>query len=169
MPAIDKNIPSSGTNNRKLKIQVISFAYKSNSPPKANLLFDVRFIDNPFWVEDLRPLNGLDKKVQDFVLKQDVSQQFLSAFKQMVKMIIPLQAASIVAKIGTPSEVETVFTIAFGCTGGWHRSVAVSGEAARLINELFPEYEIEVVHKEIPSADTSPATTKQVAREETRP
>jgi RNase adapter protein RapZ len=169
MPTNDKNIQTSGTNKPKLKIQVISFAYKSNSPPKANLLFDVRFIDNPFWVEDLKPLNGLDKKVQDFVLGQDVSQQFLNAFKQMVKMIIPLQAASVASKIGTPSEVDTVFTIAFGCTGGWHRSVAVSGEAARLIGELFPDYSIEVVHREIASTTTTPATTIQAITEETRP
>lgn len=158
MPSINKNTQSSGTKHLKLKIQIISFAYKSNSPPQANLLFDVRFIDNPFWIEDLKPLNGLDKKVQDFVLEQEVSQKFLKSFTQMVKIIIPLQAASIAAKIGTPSQVETVFTIAFGCTGGWHRSVAISGEAARLISELFPEYAIEVVHREIPSAPTSLAT-----------
>ena len=52
---------------QKLKIDIVSFSYKSGSMPKANLLFDVRFIDNPYWVEKLRPLTGLDKNVQDFV------------------------------------------------------------------------------------------------------
>ncbi len=169
MPSIDKNIQPTGKTTLKLKIQVISFAYKSNSPPKANLLFDVRFIDNPFWIENLKPLSGLDKRVQDFVLEQEVSQKFLGAFTQMVKMIIPLQAASMAAKVGTPSEVDTVFTIAFGCTGGWHRSVAVSLEAAKLIKELFPEYDVEVVHREIQSENTGVANTNQVIGKEIRP
>src|ERR1700722_15778117 len=105
------------TNSQKLKIEIISFAYKSNLPPKANLLFDVRFIDNPFWVEHLRPLTGLDQDVQDFVLNQNAAQSFIKAFADMIKIILPMQAASIAAKVGTPSEVETVFTVAFGCTG----------------------------------------------------
>jgi len=165
MQPINENIQATRINTHKLKIQIISFAYKSNSPPKANLLFDVRFIDNPFWVEELRPLNGLDKRVQNFVLNQDVSQKFLNAISQMVKIIIPLQAASIAAKIGTPSEVDAVFTIAFGCTGGWHRSVAIAGEVAKLVNEIFPEYGVDVVHREILAQDVK---TIHSAREETR-
>ncbi len=137
------------TNSPKLKIEIISFAYKSNQPPKANLLFDVRFIDNPYWVESLRPLTGLDKNVQDFVLTQQAAQSFINSFAEMIKIILPMQAASIAAKIGTPSEIETIFTIAFGCTGGQHRSAAIAEESARLINEIFPGYPIHIVHREI--------------------
>jgi RNase adapter protein RapZ len=136
-------------NSPQLKIEIISFAYKSNMPPKANLLFDVRFIDNPFWVEHLRPLTGLEKSVQDFVLEQRAAQDFICALKDMIKLIIPMQAASIAAKKGTPSEIESVFTIAFGCTGGQHRSVAVAEESARLINKLFPQYTIRIWHREV--------------------
>lgn len=137
------------TNNQTIKIEIVSFAYKSNVPPKANLLFDVRFIDNPYWVEELRLLNGLDQKVQDFVLQQEVSKKFLMALSDMLKIILPLQAASIASKIGTPSEVDCTFTIAFGCTGGWHRSVAIAGEAVNLISKLFPDYAVYLVHREI--------------------
>lgn len=163
MPAINN------TNNEKLKIEIISFAYKSNLPPKANLLFDVRFIDNPYWVESLRPLTGLDKNVQDFVLNQNATQDFIKAFGEMIRIILPLQAASIAAKIGTPSEVETIFTIAFGCTGGQHRSTAVAEEAARIISNLFPPYTIKIWHREIDDErHILPATGKQITNEESR-
>ncbi len=154
-------------NTHKLKIEIISFAYKSNMPPKANLLFDVRFIDNPFWQEHLRPLTGLEKSVQDFVLKQKAACDFICAFGDMIKLILPLQAASIAAKKGTPSEIESVFTIAFGCTGGQHRSVAIAEEAASLINKLFPQYAIKILHREIADEHHIAADmTKSVLNEE---
>lgn len=118
-------------------------------PPKANLLFDVRFIDNPFWVEELRPLTGLHEKVKQFVLDQKASHDFFKAFADMVKVILPMHAASIAAKKGTPSAIDNTFVIAFGCTGGCHRSVAVAAEAAQVLAELFPQYTLETVHREI--------------------
>ena len=135
--------------DRKLKIEILSFAYKSSSIPKANLLFDVRFIDNPYWVEELKPLTGLDKNVQDFVLKQNAAKDFLAAFKGMIKVCIPAHADSIAQKTGTASELESVYTIAFGCTGGQHRSVSIVEEAALLISQLFPQYVISIWHREI--------------------
>ena len=133
----------------KPKIEILSFAYKSSSIPKANLLFDVRFIENPYWVEELRPLTGLDKNVQDFVLKQSAAKDFLAAFKEMVKVCISAHAVSIAQKIGTASELDNAYTIAFGCTGGQHRSVSIVEEATLLVGQLFPDYEISIWHREI--------------------
>jgi RNase adapter protein RapZ len=135
--------------DRKLKIEILSFAYKSNSIPRANLVFDVRFIDNPYWVEELRSLTGLEQKVQDFVLKQNVAQDFLAAFKEIAKVCIIAHIDSLAEKSGKTLELDDVYTIAFGCTGGQHRSVAMVEEAASLINELFPQYAINIYHREI--------------------
>ncbi len=133
----------------KPKIEILSFAYKANSIPRANLLFDVRFLDNPYWVEELKPLTGLDKNVQDFVLKQNPAKDFLAALKPMVQVSIPAYAASLAEKAGTASELDEVYTIAFGCTGGQHRSVAIVEETALLLNQLFPHYAISIWHREI--------------------
>ncbi len=135
--------------DQKLKIEILSFSYKSNTIPKANMLFDVRFIDNPFWVEELRPLTGLDKNVQDFVLKQSVTMDFLAAFKEMIKICLPMYAASISKKNDTASELEDIYIIAFGCTGGQHRSVAIAEDVARIIGQLFPQCTIKIRHREI--------------------
>jgi RNase adapter protein RapZ len=129
------------------KIEILSFSYKSNSVPKANLIFDVRFIDNPYWVEKLRSLTGLDKDVQDFVLKQTVSQDFISAFKEMAKICISAYIANSASKQNSDS--VNIYSIAFGCTGGQHRSVAVGEQAAIVVNQLFPGYTINIWHKDI--------------------
>jgi Predicted P-loop-containing kinase len=135
--------------DKSLKIEIHSFSYKSSAIPKANLLFDVRFIDNPFWIEELRPLTGLHEKVQAFVLKQNSAQSFLGTLKEMIKVIIPLYADSVAAKAGTGSELENIYTIAFGCTGGQHRSVSMAEETAKLIQQLFPQYTIKIRHHEL--------------------
>jgi len=163
-----KNNTNSQSDGARLKIEIVSFAYKSKELPKANLLFDVRFIDNPFWIEHLRPFNGLDKNVQDFVLKQNVARHFLDAFGEMVKILIPMHAVSMSAKTGTASEMDSVFTIAFGCTGGWHRSVAIAEESARQMAKLFPQYLIKIRHTEIDEDEIAPTTGKQVINEESR-
>jgi len=135
--------------DRDLKIQILSFAYKSNSIPRASLLFDVRFIDNPYWVEDLRPLTGMNKNVQDFVFNQTIAQDFLTVFKEIAKVCIKAHSDSLKGKAERGSDLEDTYTIAFGCTGGQHRSVAMVEEAAALINQLFPRYAIDIWHREI--------------------
>src|SRR5579871_16368 len=120
--------------DKKLKIEILSFAYKSNAIPRANLLFDVRFIDNPYWIEELRSLNGLEQKVQDFVLTQNITQEFLSAFKDIAKICITAHGNDLLGKADKSAELNHEYIIAFGCTGGQHRSVAIVEQAAVLIN-----------------------------------
>ena len=153
-------------NDQKLKIELISFAYKSKTIPHANMLFDVRFIDNPFWIDELRPLTGLDSRVQDFVLKQTATENFLLAFKGMIKMLLPAFAVTKAAKTGTASELEEIYTIAFGCTGGQHRSVVIVEEAARLVGQLFPQCSVNICHREINKGN--PAGIQQKINEGSR-
>jgi RNase adaptor protein for sRNA GlmZ degradation len=122
-----------------VEIKIVSFGYKAGSAPPANMLFDVRFLDNPYWVEELRPLTGLDKPVQDYVLEQPLSKHFLSCVHSMIVQILPKMAKS-----GTQS-----LTIAFGCTGGQHRSVSLVEALARTLKETLPGRVIKLTHREL--------------------
>lgn len=124
---------------KPFKIRVVSFGFKKSSPPLANMLFDVRFLKNPYWVDELRPLSGLDKPVRDYVMEQSAAQEFLSHVLHMAELVMPpiFEAKS------------NVFTFAFGCTGGQHRSVSVAEVLAESLRELFPDHEIEIEHREM--------------------
>ena len=124
---------------RMLEIKIVSFGYKSGAPPNANMLFDVRFLDNPYWVEELRPLTGLDKAVQKFVIEQPLAQHFLHSLIAMAKEVLPEMAKR---------NAKTV-TIAFGCTGGQHRSASIAEYTARKLKELFPHYMVRISHREL--------------------
>jgi len=123
----------------KLVLTVMSFGYKEGSPPVANMLFDVRFLKNPYWVPELRNLTGLDKAVQEYVLSQPMAVKFLETLYPLVESILPRF-----------TELElTEFTIAFGCTGGQHRSTALAEALAKRINQTFPEFEVVRCHREL--------------------
>jgi len=122
-----------------LEIKIVSFGYKAGPPPNANMLFDVRFLNNPYWVEHLRPLNGLDKEVQDYVIEQPLAKLFLNALMSMADTILPEMAKRKVK----------VVTIAFGCTGGQHRSCAIAEFTAKKLNEHFPQYMVKIFHREL--------------------
>lgn len=99
----------------KLKrIEIVSFGYKFGAPPPANLVFDVRFIENPFWHEELRPLTGRDALVQEFLMAQPETVEFLADLERQVR-----RALAGYLKNGNNHEVVR---IAIGCTGGRHRS-----------------------------------------------
>ena len=99
-----------------MHIEMNSFGYKRGLPMQADLVFDVRFLPNPFYVEKLRPMSGMDAEVQEYVLRSDVAKNFLSKLTDMVDFLLPQYAA----------EGRYALTIGIGCTGGQHRSVAVA-------------------------------------------
>ena len=99
-----------------MRITIMSFGFKYGIPLDVDMVFDVRFLPNPHWEEALRPLTGRDKAVADFVLAQPEAQDFLSQVDGLVTSLIP----------GFEREGKTYLTIAIGCTGGQHRSVAIA-------------------------------------------
>jgi UPF0042 nucleotide-binding protein len=107
--------------SNQLQIAVESFGYKNGLPLDADIVMDVRFLPNPHWDEALRPLTGHDPKVRDFVLERAATSSFLDQFERMLLDVLPHYQA----------EGRTYLTIAIGCTGGRHRSVAIAEEIAR--------------------------------------
>ncbi len=99
-----------------LMINVISFGFKYGLPREADLVFDVRFIPNPFYIPDLKPLCGLDEPVRDYVLGSPISVQFLKSLESMIHFLIPHYTA----------EGKSHLVIGVGCTGGRHRSVTIA-------------------------------------------
>jgi len=111
------------TVHERLQVAVESFGYKYGLPIDADIVMDVRFLSNPHWDEALRPLVGLDQPVRDHVLGSANAQQFLEDFTTLLESVLPQYNA----------EGKSYLTIAIGCTGGRHRSVAIAEElAARL-------------------------------------
>ena len=107
-----------------LHVNVLSFGYKYGIPVDADLVMDCRFIPNPHWIPELRPLNGLDKPVSDNVLGAENVQEFLERYQQLFETV---------AK-GFIAEGRKYLTLAVGCTGGKHRSVAIAQELVRRLN-----------------------------------
>ncbi len=105
---------------QRLQIAVESFGYKYGLPLDADIVMDVRFLPNPHWDEALRPLTGHDPAVRDFVLERSHASQFLDQFEAMMVSLVPAYEA----------EGKSYLTIAIGCTGGRHRSVAVAEDLA---------------------------------------
>ena len=106
---------------RSMQTSVVSFGYKHGIPLDVDLVFDCRFLPNPFWVEDLRPFSGLDEPVRDYVLGQPETMAFLDKVDDLLTSILPAFVR----------EGKSYLTIAMGCTGGRHRSVALAEELAR--------------------------------------
>jgi UPF0042 nucleotide-binding protein len=115
-----------------LRINVLSFGYKYGIPVDADLVLDCRFIPNPHWIPELRPLNGLDKPVSEKVLSSDGVADFVKSYVSVVQQMIP----------GYFREGKKYVTIAIGCTGGKHRSVAIAEEIARQLTNASAELEI---------------------------
>lgn len=148
----------SQTNVNMFEIKIVSFGYKSGPPPNANMLFDVRFLDNPYWVEELRPLTGLDRAVQDYVIEQALAKHFLHAFLSMASEVLPEMS----------KKKATHVTIAFGCTGGQHRSTSIAEYTAKQLGELFPNYTIKISHRELDGHAAVPAGGHQIDKDKAR-
>jgi UPF0042 nucleotide-binding protein len=110
----------SGPTEAELQVNVLSFGFKRGTPREADLLFDVRFIPNPHWVEELRPLDGRDAPVRDYVFAQPISGPFIERLEALLDVALP----------GYVAERKRYLTIAIGCTGGKHRSVAIAEHLA---------------------------------------
>lgn len=104
-----------------LSVKLVSFAFKRGIPPEADLVFDVRFLKNPHFVPALRPLTGLDAKVSKFVLTEPAAKRFMDLTKTLMRFLLPQYIA----------EGKTYLTVAIGCTGGRHRSVAIAEALGR--------------------------------------
>ncbi len=130
---------SLGKNVGAFTVNIMSFGYKEGSPPYANMLYDVRFLQNPYWVEELRPLNGLEKRVQDYVLGQPLAQTFSADCIRLLERLLPELALQ---------EINQ-YSVALGCTGGQHRSVSIAEHLARELQKKLPDYIIKVSHREL--------------------
>jgi UPF0042 nucleotide-binding protein len=104
----------------QLSIQLISFGYKFGVPLEADIVLDVRFLQNPYYVPELRRLSGLTESVRSFVLDQPLARRFLTTVQELLAVTIPAYV----------SEGKTRLTIAIGCTGGYHRSISLAEELA---------------------------------------
>jgi RNase adapter protein RapZ len=109
--------------HQSMQTTVLSFGYKHGLPLDADLVLDCRFLPNPHWIEELRPLTGLDAPVRDYVLGQEASEQFLEHLEHLLEQLLPAYLA----------EGKAYLTIALGCTGGQHRSVAMAEEVATIL------------------------------------
>lgn len=118
-------------------INVMSFGFKKGTPMTADLVFDTRFIPNPYYVQSLRNLTGNNKKVSRFVLKHEITQTFLERVCDLVDTLIPYYM----------KEGKYGLNIAVGCTGGHHRSVAVANEIHRRLRESG--YRATVEHRDL--------------------
>ena len=104
-------------------ITVLSFGFKYGIPSDADLVFDVRFLPNPYYVEELRPLTGNDKPIQDYVMKAPEAKEFLNKIDDLIQFLLPNYV----------KEGKSSLVIAVGCTGGKHRSVTLANELAARI------------------------------------
>src|SRR5262245_7541365 len=110
----------SDAGSAQMQIAVESFGFKHGLPMDADIVMDVRFLPNPFWDEELRPLTGHDQAVRDYVLDRATTAEFLDSFDSLLRTVMP----------GYQAEGRSYLTIAIGCTGGRHRSVAITEEIA---------------------------------------
>lgn len=114
-----------GKETESFLIHIMSFGFKRGVPQEADIIMDVRFIPNPFYVPSLKHLTGNNKKVSQYVLKQPISREFMDSFHGMLTKMIPCYV----------KEGKYSLRIAFGCTGGQHRSVTMANELARIFRE----------------------------------
>lgn len=120
-----------------MKVQIISFGFRNGLPLEADLVFDVRFLDNPHFVDVLRPLSGLDQPVSEFVLCQEDSQVLLAKLGDLLDFLLPRYQ----------QEGKASLTIALGCTGGRHRSVSLAKALHAQI--LGSGFAAELLHRDI--------------------
>lgn len=122
-----------------LYITVLSFGFKYGIPSDADLVFDVRFLPNPYYIDELRPKSGNDKPVADYVMKSEASQEFLMKLTDMVKFLIPHYV----------DEGKHQLVIAIGCTGGKHRSVTLTNELYKNLLVSQDAYGLKKEHRDL--------------------
>jgi UPF0042 nucleotide-binding protein len=128
-------LPSSGYN--KMVVNVTSFGYRYGLPADADLVFDVRFLPNPYFVENLKNFDGHHAAVKDYVLKNKESKEFLKKILDLMTLLIPLYE----------KEGKVRLNVALGCTGGKHRSVVMANELSSYFSEM--KYMVNLNHRDI--------------------
>lgn len=124
---------------KNLYITVMSFGFKYGIPNDADLVFDVRFLPNPYYVDELRPMSGNDKPVQEYVMNSDAAKEFLHKLTDMLDFLIPHYV----------SEGKNQLVIAIGCTGGKHRSVTLANGLFDALQVEESTYGVKVEHRDI--------------------
>jgi UPF0042 nucleotide-binding protein len=125
------------TTEKRLLINLMSFGFRYGLPAEADIVLDVRFLPNPYFIEELKHLNGENQKIQEYVMGWEESQTFLRKILDMMEFLIPLYE----------KEGKSNLNVALGCTGGKHRSVVM---AARLARHFAGEnYLVNVAHRDI--------------------
>lgn len=130
-----------GELRNQLLVTFVSFGFKFGVPTEADMVFDARFLPNPHWVDELRPLTGLDQKVSDFVVARPESHGFLERVAGLILYLVPAYL----------SEQKTQLVVAVGCTGGRHRSVALAEALAASLSK-DPLVETGVRHRDVERA-----------------
>ncbi len=122
----------------KLNVTLLSFGFRNGIPPASDLVFDVRFLPNPYFVEGLKPHPGTDPRVAAWVLERTQTQEFLARLLALLQFLIPQYRA----------EGKSYLTVSIGCTGGRHRSVALAEELARRLTEKH-RANVKVTHRDV--------------------
>ena len=126
------------TDFHNLMISVLSFGFKYGIPPDADLVFDVRFLPNPYYIDELRPLTGMDDQVYEYVMDNDTARAFADKLEDMIRFLLPHYIR----------EGKTSLVIAVGCTGGKHRSVTLARVLYHRQTEI-KEYGLRLEHRDI--------------------
>ena len=131
------NIFTNQTNTTRLLVNVLSFGFKYGIPKECDMVFDVRFLPNPFYNPELKPFSGLDAPVRNYVMEHDVSVRFMDSLLGMLNFLIPHYI----------SEGKSQLIVGIGCTGGRHRSVSLAEELLRSL--ALQDYSVVVHHHDI--------------------
>ncbi len=129
---------TSGSTDKDILVSVVSFGYKSGVPNDADLVFDVRFLPNPHFVAKFRPLTGRHPQVAKYIRSFPQTQEFIARISDLLIYLIPHYVR----------EGKSYLTIAFGCTGGQHRSVMIAEEVKKRLAK--PGYRVKVIHRDAP-------------------
>ena len=125
-----------------LMVSIVSFGFKYGIPSDADLVFDVRFLPNPYYIEDLKRKTGNDKEVQDYVKSFPACAEFVDKLEDMLNFLIP----------GYVQEGKYQLVVAIGCTGGQHRSVTIANEIYERLKTSGGNYGLKLAHKDIKNA-----------------
>ena len=129
--------PASGQEGKRTSLVMYSFGFKHGVPVDANMVWDVRFLPNPYWQEDLRPLSGCEKEVADYVVKSKQGKKFLELLKPLLLFLIDTSSSS----------KKKNLRLAIGCTGGRHRSVAIVEALQHFLSEQ--NVDLRVFHRDM--------------------
>lgn len=132
-----REIFESKSDAKGLSVSVYSFGFKHEPPLDADIVMDVRFLPNPYYLEDLKPLTGLDAPVRDFVMLRDETIDFMKKWKGLLDVVMP----------GYVKEGKQMLAIGIGCTGGQHRSVAIAEATGNYLKQQG--YRVSIAHRDL--------------------